>query len=290
MRPESATVMRQDLEAIARALPRARSLAAVVQDLPEVVAPRGVDRPRPWRRSPRRSRAPRRRRAGDAADGSSACSRSCCSLAAAAWGVWTYVIPHTTPTPQVVGLSVDAATDRLRELGFTVKLARGPVRPPGARTGPSSAPTRPPAPSWRRAQTVTLVPSLGPPPTALPDVDGVRGGEGDGRRSSKRGSRSRSSARSTTRSPRARSSASPPPTDEAPFGVHRHADRQQGTRPGRGPRRGRSPRGEARPSRRSVTAGFDGRDRPGVLRRRGPRRGDGREPRAGRRGAVRRRP
>ena len=171
MRPESATVMRQDLEAIARNLPRARSLSAVVQDLPEVVRPEtspAAAVASVTATIPRAEEAPRRRR-GRRLLGVLAIVLL---TAAAAWGVWTYVVPHTTPTPQVVGLSVDAATDRLRELGFTVKLAQGRYD----RQVPEGTVLRvdPPAGTeLEEGQTVTLVPSLGPPPTTLPDVTGL---------------------------------------------------------------------------------------------------------------------
>ena len=171
MRPESATVMRQDLEAIARGLPRARSLAAVVQDLPEVVRAdeqetaavvAAVTQTIPRAEEPRRRRG--RRFLGILA--------IVLLTAAAAWGVWTYVIPHTTPTPQVAGLSVDAATDRLRELGFAVKLGEGRFD----RRAPEGTVLRADPPAGTELEegaTVTLIPSLGPPPTALPDVTGT---------------------------------------------------------------------------------------------------------------------
>ena len=46
-------------------------------------------------------------------------------LTAAAWGTWTYAIPHTAVIPALVGETVDDATDRLTALGFDV--TRAPV-------------------------------------------------------------------------------------------------------------------------------------------------------------------
>jgi serine/threonine-protein kinase len=175
MRPESATVMREDLETIIRGLPRARSLSAVVQDLPEVEQPQTEDTVAAVAAVTQtipRAEARRRRRGR----GFLGILGLVLLLGAAAWGVWTYVIPHTTPTPQVVGLSVDAATDRLRALGFTVKLAEGryDTEAPEStvlRVDPAAGT------ELEEGATVTLVPSLGPPPTPVPDLTGMREAE-----------------------------------------------------------------------------------------------------------------
>ena len=47
----------------------------------------------------------------------------CCR--GAAWGTWTYAIPHTAVIPELQGATVDAARDRLTELGFEVVLVDG---------------------------------------------------------------------------------------------------------------------------------------------------------------------
>ena len=103
LRPESAAAMRRDLASFSATLERARTLASLVNDVPRVVRDPVVgdatasDRRRgdhpddPAGRaapSPSRPQAPRR-----------ACSR-CCTVAVAAWGAWTYVIPHSHADPE----------------------------------------------------------------------------------------------------------------------------------------------------------------------------------------------
>jgi eukaryotic-like serine/threonine-protein kinase len=169
MRPESARAMRADLETIAAGLPRSRSLAAVVKDLPEVVhasagpaealgvvtetIPR-VDRTkrRRWRRW-------------------IGLALVIALVAGAAWGVWTYAIPHSHAVPDLVGASVADARSQLEGLGFAVRLAQGQfdARAP---EGTVLAIDPPAGTSLHEGETVTLVPSLGPPPVPVPSVVG----------------------------------------------------------------------------------------------------------------------
>ena len=98
LRPESAAVMRRDLEAIAGGLPRAGSLSAIVREVPDehereagdrtdrVIAavtqeiPLATARRRgPWRRL-------------------SAIVALLLVLVTAGWGAWAYVLPHTSPS------------------------------------------------------------------------------------------------------------------------------------------------------------------------------------------------
>ena len=93
------------------------------------------------------------------------------ALAASAWGIWTYVIPHHADIPALAGDSVAAAQSQLDELGFAVRIADGQYSEKIAvdhvlRVQPS------PGTSLELGETVTLVPSLGPPPVAIPSIEG----------------------------------------------------------------------------------------------------------------------
>jgi beta-lactam-binding protein with PASTA domain len=169
MRPESARAMRADLETIAAGLPRGRSLAAVVKDLPEVVRANDVKAavgavtetiPRVERTKRRRWR----RWIGLAL--------VMALVAGAAWGVWTYAIPHSHSVPELVGVGVPDARSQLQGLGFSVRLAQGRFDL-GAPDGTVLAIDPPPGTSLREGETVTLVPSLGPPPVPVPSVVGA---------------------------------------------------------------------------------------------------------------------
>ncbi len=142
LRPESAAAMRVDLASFAGSLPRARSLGALLQRAQR----------RRWRRW-------------------AAALMVVALVAGAAYGAWAYVIPHTHPVPQIVGANMDDATARLGALGFTVRVANGEfslTTPRGAvlAVDPAVGTT------LKAGATVTLVPSLGPPPVAVPDVTG----------------------------------------------------------------------------------------------------------------------
>ena len=92
-------------------------------------------------------------------------------LAAGAWGVWTYLIPHSVRIPSLVGARLSAAERRLSDLGLTVRRADGRY----SRTVPEGDVVRmQPAPGTDAAEgsRVTLVPSLGPPPVDVPDLLG----------------------------------------------------------------------------------------------------------------------
>ncbi len=170
MRPESARVMRQDLEAITGHLPRARSLLSIVRDMPDTS--RDGDRTAPLVAavtqqialgSPAR-RGPWRRLAGIVL--------LLATLGAGAWGVWAYVIPHTRPVPAVRGTSVDDATEQLTALGFQVRLEEGSFDEKIAK-GSVLAIDPPVGTDLEAASIVTIVPSLGPAPVAVPAVTGM---------------------------------------------------------------------------------------------------------------------
>lgn len=170
LRPESAAAMRRDLDAFAGSLPRARSLASLVGDLPEVVRPKdkrtAAAASAVTQTIPRVERAKRRRwRKWVGA------VLALALVAGAAYGVWTYAIPHTHPIPAVVGGPVKDATTQLADLGYQVLLARGKysVNVP---KGSVQAVDPPAGTQLKEGETVTLVPSFGPPPVPVPSVVG----------------------------------------------------------------------------------------------------------------------
>jgi beta-lactam-binding protein with PASTA domain len=172
LRPESAREMRRDLEAIARDLPAARPLAALVADAPEVVdvrSPKAEEARRATTvtipRSERHRRRGLRRFFG--------VLFAIVALAAAAWGAWNYLLPHRADVPAVAGLSVQEATNRLTDAGFRVEIGEAVYSldvPKGdvVRTRPAATAT------LDQGATVTLVPSLGPRPVDVPAVKGKR--------------------------------------------------------------------------------------------------------------------
>ncbi len=171
LRPESATEMRRDLESIASGLPAARSLAAVVSDLPELNGDGAVTERVPLVASttqtiPRAERTKRRR-----VRRFTGILLLLIALAATAWGAWTYLVPHHADVPKLVGTPVESARSQLDHAGFTVKIAAGVYRmriPAG-----NVAQIRPVAgTTLAHGATVTLIPSLGPPPVDVPSVIG----------------------------------------------------------------------------------------------------------------------
>ncbi len=169
MRPESATEMRRDLESMLPALAPSRSLAAVVEDLPEAVtagdatevisATTTASIPRVKRHRLRRLRR------------FMAWFLALAVVAGAAWGVWTYAIPHEATVPQLVGRTVADAQAALDGLGLGVRLAEGAYDegvPEGSviRIRPAEGTI------LDQGAVVTIVPSLGPPPVPVPTVVG----------------------------------------------------------------------------------------------------------------------
>jgi eukaryotic-like serine/threonine-protein kinase len=92
-------------------------------------------------------------------------------LATAAWGAWTYVIPHRVDVPSVIGLDVRDAQRKLENVGLVARIAQGrhslrvdegavlDVRPDEGTVVEDG--TR-----------VVLVPSAGPPPVRVPNIVG----------------------------------------------------------------------------------------------------------------------
>jgi serine/threonine-protein kinase len=171
LRPESADVMRMDLEVLSHQLPPARKLSTLVGEFPSVTIEGGETTEVGVRLEtaiPRMERHRKRRRFAKRLFGAVALVAL---LTAAAWGTWTYAIPHTAVIPELVGETVGAATDRLSALGFAVTRAPGEysMQIPAGRVKQIQ-----PAGGAERdvGTSVTIVPSLGPPPVRVPTVRG----------------------------------------------------------------------------------------------------------------------
>ncbi len=155
LRPEDARAMRLDLESIQPQLGRARTLGGLVQDLPEVTGtgePTEAALPSVTRTIPRVERSKRRRWRTWVA-----WLLALALLTGAAWGAWTYLIPHSHPVPDLIGTSVEAASARLGDLGFTVKVSDGRYDPKVPK-GDVLAVDPPARTSLREGETVTLDP------------------------------------------------------------------------------------------------------------------------------------
>jgi eukaryotic-like serine/threonine-protein kinase len=172
LRPESADVMRMDLDAISNHLPPAPGLSSLAREIPTIAVDGGETTEVGVRLEtgsiPRSERHRKRRRVLQRVVGAILLVGL---LAAAAWGTWTYAIPHTAVVPALVGETVDDARDRLTALGFEVEVAQGryDMQVPAQHV----LVVRPAAGATREQGTrVTIVPSKGPPPVPVPSVTG----------------------------------------------------------------------------------------------------------------------
>ena len=172
LRPESADVMRMDLDAIAPQLPPARRLSGLVQDIPSITVEGGETTEVGVRLEtasiPRMERHRKRRRAIKRFLGGILLLGL---LSGAAWGTWTYAIPHTAVVPKLAGRTVAAARDQLTELGFEVVLVDGryDMQVPADHV---LAVHPAPGATLDQGTRVTIVPSKGPPPVPVPSVTG----------------------------------------------------------------------------------------------------------------------
>jgi serine/threonine-protein kinase len=169
LRPESAAEARRDLEAEARTLPSAPSLASLVPEVAVVPA-----EPSPSRAStvtiPRqRGRRRGRRRVGRVLLG---LFLATVAVAAAAWGIWQYLLPKDVDVPAVVGLQQEDAQREMEAAGLVVRIGEGRytmAEPEGIvlRVQPPEGTT------LEEGDRVTLIVSLGPPPVAVPSLLGL---------------------------------------------------------------------------------------------------------------------
>ena len=171
LRPESAAEMRRDLESIARELPSARPLEELVAEATPVVTlpaePDGdgsaVDTTTVTIRAERGRRRRLRRflltvlvLAG---------------LVAAAWGAWTYILPHSTAVPAFQRTSVEEARAQLEADGFVVRIGNGQYDLQ-VRSGDVLRVQPAPGTELEEGAVVTLIPSLGPEPLEVPRLTG----------------------------------------------------------------------------------------------------------------------
>jgi beta-lactam-binding protein with PASTA domain len=172
LRPESALAMRRDLGTILPTLDRARTLASLANEVPRVTheasgpeATAALPAAAITQTIAQIEQRPRRR-----VRRFLVVVLALLAVAAAAWGAWAYLIPHSHPIPNVVGSSMDAASQRLHDLGFAVQIGEGHYADQPADTVYSVDPAE--GVTLREGETVTLVPSLGPPPVLVRDVRG----------------------------------------------------------------------------------------------------------------------
>ncbi|HEX6399805.1 MAG TPA: Stk1 family PASTA domain-containing Ser/Thr kinase [Actinomycetota bacterium] len=172
LRPESADAMRMDLDEIAYQLPSAEKVSTLVRQLPEITVEGGetteVRMPLETASIPRMERHRRRRRRIKRVIGA---ILALALLAGAAWGTWTYAIPHTAVIPALIGEPVDEAVERLTGLGFEVKHGSGQYSEDVAEGAVIQVKPRA-GTELDVGTTVTIVGSLGPPPVDVPAVEG----------------------------------------------------------------------------------------------------------------------
>ncbi|MDP9242204.1 MAG: protein kinase, partial [Actinomycetota bacterium] len=167
-RPHSAQELRRELVATARTLNPARPIADLVRELP------GADETGP-ERAPTITipeAAPRHRERRPYLRKVILGLLALIAIAAGAWAAWTYLIPHTTHVPRVLGVSVNQAEQRLRAAGldstigkpqFSSTVAEGKV----AEVDPGAGA------AIRRGSAVVLHPSKGPRFVDVPKVEGL---------------------------------------------------------------------------------------------------------------------
>jgi beta-lactam-binding protein with PASTA domain len=172
LRPESADVMRMDLDAISHQFPPARRLSGLVQDIPSITVEGGETTEVGVRLEtasiPRMERHRKRRRTIKRFIGAILLLGL---LSGAAWGTWTYAIPHTAVVPELQGRTVEAARDQLAALGFEVVLVDGRYDMQ-VRADHVLAVHPAPGATLDQGTRVTIVPSKGPPPVAVPSLAG----------------------------------------------------------------------------------------------------------------------
>jgi beta-lactam-binding protein with PASTA domain/tRNA A-37 threonylcarbamoyl transferase component Bud32 len=172
LRPESAAEMRRDLESIASELAAARPLDEVVAEAtPLVTLPAGPDgdetEPATTTVTIRAERGARRRLRRFLGT-----VLVIGALAAAAWGAWTYLVPHSTQVSAFARTSVEDARAALEADGFVVRVGKGQFDLHVAR-GDVLRVTPKPGTDLQAGAVVTLVPSLGAEPLPIPTLTGL---------------------------------------------------------------------------------------------------------------------
>ena len=142
LRPESADVMRMDLDVLAHQLPPARKLSSLVDAIPSVTVEGGettevgvhLDTAIPRMERHRKRRRFLKRFVGVVA--------LVALLTAAAWGAWTYAIPHTAVIPALAGEPVDRADRSSDDARLRGPGRRRRIRPERARRPCPARPAR----------------------------------------------------------------------------------------------------------------------------------------------------
>ena len=168
LRPDSAAEARRDLEAEARSLPAAKNVGTLVPEVSVLPVQTGPARTTtvtiPKSRGAKRTRRRRVRWVFGML-------LALAALGASAWGAWAYLLPHDTEVPQVLGLSLEAAQQRLEAADLVPRIADGEYsRQVEAGfildVDPAEGATLEPG------DRVTLTPSLGHEPVKVPDLIG----------------------------------------------------------------------------------------------------------------------
>jgi serine/threonine-protein kinase len=167
-RPRSAADMRHDLVAVAGSLPPAPSLAALVSSMPErehgertptVTIPQVITA----RRGHRKHRRGGRRWWIAAAIAA--------VVLAGAWALWTYVVPHHTTVPPVLGLSLADARGRLDDAGLDVRVGQ-PMKSLRYPAGTVARLNSAPGTELDRGADIVVRLSDGPPLRTVPKLVG----------------------------------------------------------------------------------------------------------------------
>jgi beta-lactam-binding protein with PASTA domain len=172
-RPQTAQEMRQELIAAARSLPPARPVAELVRELPDVEE--GGPERAPTIRIPEAEGSSDRRRHRKVRPWLRRTLLwlfALAAIAAGAWAIWTFLIPHTTHVPQVESLSVNQARQRLDNAGLDVTLGKQ-VFSSGVPDGKVASTDPDVGTSLRKGSTVVLHVSKGPRNVEVPKLEGV---------------------------------------------------------------------------------------------------------------------
>ena len=167
LRPESAAEARRDLQREVDALPPAAPIRELVEEV--ITVPAGDQPERATTVTIERKHGSRRRRRGRWILGA---LFAILAIGAGAWGVWTYLVPHSVRVPQLAHERLAAARAELARADLAVRIADGRYSPDVAKG--SIVSVRPSAGTeLRTGSVVTLIPSLGPPPVEVPNLVGL---------------------------------------------------------------------------------------------------------------------
>jgi serine/threonine-protein kinase len=171
LRPESAAEARRDLEEERRSLPQAKGVGTLVPEITVLPSPAVPARAEtvtiPRARGGEHGR-PRRHRVRWVLG----ILLALAAIGAAAWGAWTYLIPHEVDVPRVVGLGVEDAAARLEEAGLVARVASPGEYDERVEAGVVLRVEPAEGTTLDEGARVLLVPSLGHAPVEVPDLVG----------------------------------------------------------------------------------------------------------------------